>query len=141
MNRVWILGLMAAACQAPAPEPASDVPDATKDSVVATTTPDPRVASAQERLQSGGDRDSAPAAFAIPAEYAALDGFTEAQVRQRLGEPRAERRGGNRAVWVYPVAPEDPTGLYLYFDGGRVDSIRLDEFNGFEGNSALDWLR
>ena len=64
----------------------------------------------------------------------------------RLGAPLAELRLGaadstrTRAVLIYPAAPDEPTGLYLYLHGGRVDSVRGDEFNGFEGNSALHWF-
>ena len=63
-----------------------------------------------------------------------------------LGAPRAELRLGaadstrTRAVLIYPAAPDEPTGLYFYLRGGRVDSVRGDEFNGFEGNSALHWF-
>ena len=78
--------------------------------------------------------------------YQTWIGCNEDQVRARLGARLAELHLGaadsmhTRAVLIYPAAPDEPTGLYLYLRGGRVDSVRRDEFNGFEGNSALHWF-
>lgn len=132
--------LLLSACQTP--EAATPKPAA------ATTAPKnsaDRVASIQERLQQA---DST--ALSLQPIHSQADqtwiARNEAYVRARLGLPLAELRlhaadsTRTKVVLIYPVAPNDPTGLYLYLRGGHVDSVRHDEFNGFEGNSALHWF-
>lgn len=45
-----------------------------------------------------------------------------------------------REVRVYMPYDEDPTGLYIYFLNDRVESFRMDEFNGITNSSLLDYF-
>jgi hypothetical protein len=46
-----------------------------------------------------------------------------------------------REVRVYMPYDEDPTGLYIYFLNDRVQSFRMDEFNGITNSSLLDYFK
>jgi hypothetical protein len=69
----------------------------------------------------------------------ALLGRPPVLIRQVASVPTASRE-----IWVYMPFEEDPTGLYLFFKGDRLDSSRLDEFSGLYGSGLLDleqfWL-
>ncbi len=43
----------------------------------------------------------------------------------------------SREIWIFLPYDEDPTGLYVYFKGGRVHKSRLDEFNGLPGSAIF----
>lgn len=85
------------------------------------------------------------------AETTTLQGETTTRVRELLGEPPhlirsiAVNPAASREIWIYSPYDEDPTGLYLYFKGGTLDSSRQDEFNGLYGSGLLDndqfWLQ
>lgn len=45
-----------------------------------------------------------------------------------------------REVRVYMPYDKDPTGLYIYFLNDRVESFRMDEFNGITNSSLLDYF-
>jgi regulator of replication initiation timing len=70
------------------------------------------------------------------ADTTTLQGESIDDVRQLLGEPpylarsTAANPQNNREVWVYTPFEDDPTGLYLFFKGNRLDSSRQDEFPG-----------
>ncbi len=74
------------------------------------------------------------------AETTTLEGEPIEDVRQLLGEPpylvrsTAADPQNSREVWVYTPFREDPTGLYLFFKGGRLDKARMDEFPGLRGS-------
>ena len=139
--------LAVGACQAPETA-APDIPVAAAAKPAERTAPASnadRVAAIQERLRQTASQTIPPQATNSTA-YQTLIGRNEEQVRARLGVPLAELRLGaadstrTRAVLIYAAMPDEPTGLYLYLSAGRVDSVRGDEFNGFEGNSALHWF-
>ncbi len=157
--RHWVFSLLVlSACQEPdamVPEPAgaqtptpapttAPVPDESTTTVVPATSA-LRAAAIQDLL-----RQPDSTGVARPPALARADstwlGRDEAEVRSSLGSPRAELRLNaanptySKAVLIYPVAPDDPTGLYLFLRSGRVDSVRRDEFNGLEGSSALRWF-
>ena len=85
------------------------------------------------------------------AETTTLEGQSTAELRTLLGEPPflirsiAVQEEASREIWVFVPFDQDPTGLYLYFKGGELDSSRLDEFNGLYGSGLLDseafWLQ
>jgi hypothetical protein len=45
-----------------------------------------------------------------------------------------------REVRVYMPYDEDPTGLYIYFLNDKVESFRMDEFNGITNSSILEYF-
>ena len=147
VNYLLLSLLVLGACQVPetsAPEPPVTAPAGPAARAAPSSSAD-RVAAIQERLRQTSPQ-SMPPRSTNAAAYQTWIGRNEDQVRARLGAPLAELRLGaadsmhTRAVLIYPAAPDEPTGLYLYLRGGRVDSVRHDEFNGFEGNSALHWF-
>lgn len=79
-----------------------------------------------------------------------LTGRLVNEVKTLLGEPPVLVRSiaanpeYSREVWIYLPYEDDPTGLYIYFKGGRVVKTRLDEFNGLEGSAIFEdrdfWL-
>ncbi|UMZ74060.1 hypothetical protein [Natranaerofaba carboxydovora] len=77
-------------------------------------------------------------------ETTTLEGESISTVRGILGEPPflvrsiAVEEENNREVWVYLPHEEDPTGLYLFFKGNRLDSSRLDEFPGLPASYIWD---
>ncbi len=78
------------------------------------------------------------------AETTTLTGKPVEDVRQLLGEPPFLVRSTaadpqfSREVWVYTPFDQDPTGLYLFFKGGRLDKSRIDEFQGLRGSFIWD---
>ena len=78
------------------------------------------------------------------AETTTLEGESLEDVRQLLGEPpylvrsTAADPRQNREVWVYGPFPDDPTGLYLFFKGDRLDKARIDEFPGLRESSIWE---
>lgn len=73
-----------------------------------------------------------------------LKGESTARVRELLGEPPflirsiAVNPQFNREIWIFAPFDQDPTGLYLFFKGGQLDSAELNEFNGLYGSGLLD---
>jgi hypothetical protein len=142
-----ILALLLVSC---ASEPKAD--SATADSTAAPSTSD-KIASIQERLQG---QDADPTALDEPvyridqerfAPFRLNDGRLEfrgrslADVENALGKPFDSKQSGDRAVVLYRVYPDDATALYLFAKGGTVERFRLDEFNGWDGSSALTWFQ
>ncbi len=78
------------------------------------------------------------------AETTTLEGEPVENVRQLLGEPPFLVRStavdpqASREVWVYTPFEQDPTGLYLFFKGGRLDKALLDEFPGLRNSFIWD---
>jgi hypothetical protein len=78
------------------------------------------------------------------AEETTLTGESTNRVRELLGRPPvlirsiAANQQFNREIWVYMPFDEDPTGLYLFFKGDRLDSSLKNEFNGLYGSGLLD---
>lgn len=78
------------------------------------------------------------------AETTTLEGEPIEDVRRLLGEPPFLVRStavdpqNSREVWVYTPFADDPTGLYLFFSGGRLEKSRLDEFPGLRGSFIWD---
>lgn len=78
------------------------------------------------------------------AETTTLAGKTTAEIRELLGEPPVLIRSSavvaeaSREIWIYAARQEDPTGLYLFFKGDRLDESRLDEFNGLPNSGLLE---
>lgn len=68
---------------------------------------------------------------------------TVEQVAELLGQPPFLVRSTafspehSREVWIFLPYEGDPTGLYLYFKGGRFHKSRLDEFNGLPGSAVF----
>ena len=69
-----------------------------------------------------------------------LAGMTRDELLEVLGCPLHSMRLGAvgnpayiRELWVYHPYDEDPTGLYIWLQGGVFHASRLDEFNGFWG--------
>jgi len=85
------------------------------------------------------------------AETTTLAGETVSKVRELLGEPPVLIRSiaanpqFSREIWVYHPYAEDPTGLYLFFKGGKLHSSMLNEFSGLYTSGLLDqedfWLK
>lgn len=79
-----------------------------------------------------------------------LTGRLVNELKTLLGEPPVLVRSiaanpeYSREVWVYFPYEDDPTGLYIYFKGGRVTKTKLDEFNGLVGSAIFEdrdfWL-
>ncbi len=73
-----------------------------------------------------------------------LKGESTARVRELLGEPPflirsiAVNQEFSREIWIFTPFDQDPTGLYLFFKGGRLDSAILNEFNGLPGSDLLN---
>jgi hypothetical protein len=127
---------MLTACASPDPSPLAQT-DTNPDSIAAATTD--RIASIQDRIRADGPP---PAAIApAPNPYSEWVGRSEADVRAEFGRPVASATQGRKAVLVYHLGTEDATALYLFLDGERVSELKLDEFNGLVGSSALDWLQ
>ncbi len=82
-------------------------------------------------------------AYFPTAETTTLTGESTTRVRQLLGEPPflirsiAANPEFNREIWIFNAYPEDPTGLYLFFKAGKLDSSRLDEFPGLYNSGLL----
>lgn len=141
--------LLALALLSCAAEPRSESGPA--DTFSQTGTSD-RIASIQERLQT---QDAGQATLDEPvyridqprfAPFRLSDGRLEfrgrtlADVEQALGKAFDSKQSGDRAVWLYRVYPDDSTTLYLFAKNGTVERFRLDEFNGWDGSSALSWF-
>lgn len=141
-----ILLLLLVSC---ASEPKSE--SVSTDTSAVPTTSD-KIASIQERLQS---QDAGQATLDEPeyridqprfAPFRLSDGRldfrgrTLSDVRQALGEPFDSKQSGDRAVVLYRIYPDDSTTLYLFAIGGTIERFRLDEFNGWDGSSALSWF-
>ena len=141
-----LIALLFVACSA---EPKTD---AVPSDTTATPSTSDKIASIQERLQGA---DEASEALEEPvyridqerfAPFRLSDGRIEfrgrslADVEKALGEPFDSKQSGDRAVVLYRVYPDDSTALYLFAKGGTVERFRLDEFNGWEGSSALSWF-
>jgi len=69
-----------------------------------------------------------------------LSGMTRDELLEVLGCPLHSMRLGAvgnpayiRELWVYHPYDEDPTGLYIWLQGGVFHASRLDEFSGFWG--------
>ena len=73
-----------------------------------------------------------------------LEGETTQSVEELLGKPPYMIRSiavnpeFSREIWVFIPYQEDPTGLYLFFQGSRLTDSRLDEFQGLFGSGLLD---
>ncbi|MBS3900398.1 MAG: hypothetical protein KGZ54_00050 [Dethiobacter sp.] len=73
-----------------------------------------------------------------------LKGESTARVRELLGEPPflirsiAVNPEFSREIWIFTPFDQDPTGLYLFFKGGKLDSAELNEFNGLPGSDLLN---
>jgi FtsZ-binding cell division protein ZapB len=80
-----------------------------------------------------------------------LTGEPVSRIQALFGEPPflirsiAANPAASREIRIYLPGGEDPTGVYLFFKGGRLHSSRIDEFNGLYGSGLLDdedfWLR
>jgi hypothetical protein len=127
------------------------------DSVPAEPTATPstsdKIASIQERLQ-GQDTDVGTleepdyridqerfAPFRLSDGRIEFRGRSLADVEKMLGKPFDSKQSGDRAVVLYRVYPDDATALFLFAKGGTVERFRLDEFNGWNGSSALTWFQ
>ena len=107
-----------------------------------TTTPVPQIS---RKPRSGWEQ------YFPTAETTTLQGETTDRVRELLGEPPylirsiAVNTAASREIWIFTPYDEDPTGLYLFFKGGTLDSSRQDEFGGLYGSGLLDldpfWLQ
>lgn len=81
--------------------------------------------------------------FPTPTETT-LMGESVSEVKNLLGEPPVLVRSTaadpnySREIWIYMPYDEDPTGLYVYFKGGKVVKSCLDEFNGLVGSSIWE---
>jgi hypothetical protein len=69
-----------------------------------------------------------------------LSDMTRDELLEVLGCPLHSMRLGAlgnpayvRELWVYHPYDEDPTGLYVWLQGGVFHASRLDEFTGFWG--------
>lgn len=69
-----------------------------------------------------------------------LTGMTRDELAEVLGCPLHSMRLGAvgnpayiRELWIYLPYDEDPTGLYIWLQGGVFHASRLDEFSGFSG--------
>ncbi len=73
-----------------------------------------------------------------------LMGESTARVRELLGEPPflirsiAVNPESSREIWIFSPFDQDPTGLYLFFKGGKLDSTESNEFNGLQGADLLN---
>ncbi|MBT9148458.1 MAG: hypothetical protein DDT32_02232 [Syntrophomonadaceae bacterium] len=73
-----------------------------------------------------------------------LMGESTARVRELLGEPPflirsiAVNPEFSREIWIFTPFDQDPTGLYLFFKGGKLDSTESNEFNGLQASDLLN---
>lgn len=142
----FLLALFLMSCSQ---EPKTDAAPA--DSTAAPSTSD-KIASIQERLQGAEEASDAleEPVYRIDQErfapFRLSDGRIEfrdrtlTDVEKALGKPFDSKQSGDRAVVLYRVYPDDATALYLFTKDGIVERFRLDEFNGWEGSSALSWF-
>ncbi len=113
------------------------------------TAPD-KISSIQDRLRQSEDTLSPDPgyqidlpqfdAFRTEAGTVRFEGKTLAEVTSALGEPFTSRVSGTKSVLLYRVYPDDSTALYLFMKDDVVEQFRLDEFNGWDGSSALNWF-
>lgn len=72
-----------------------------------------------------------------------LRGETTEAVKELLGRPPylirsiAVNPEFSREIWVFIPYEEDPTGLYLFFQGHQLTASRLDEFQGLHRSDLL----
>lgn len=115
----------------------------------AETAPD-KISSIQDRLRQA-DEDLSPDpdyridlprfdAFRTEAGTVRFEGKTLVDITSALGEPFTSRESGSKSVLLYRVYPDDSTALYLFMKDDVVEQFRLDEFNGWDGSSALNWF-
>lgn len=73
-----------------------------------------------------------------------LKGESTARVSELLGEPPflirsiAVNQEFSREIWIFSPFDQDPTGLYLFFKAGKLDSAELNEFNGLQASNLLE---
>lgn len=132
------------------------------DDTVSNPQTDDRISSAQQKLRdqleqsSDDDQPQSPSTYRLdvaPYNYFAdRDGFVSFQgrtleeIQHILGEapivvkqsvPGAPIR---KEVRVYLPYKEDPTGLYLFIQNEVVLDFKLDEFNGIQNSSVLEFF-
>ncbi len=139
-----LLGVFALSCAAP------EVPKVESVDTTVTVTADDKISDIQERLRAGNNTSIDEPTYRIDQERFApfrkadgtidLRGRSVKEVRAALGEPFTSKHSGSKSVLLYRVYPDDSTALYLFVNGSVVDRFRLDEFNGWEGSSALSWF-
>ena len=141
-----LIALFFVACSS---EPKTDA--VSTDTTAAPSTSD-KIASIQERLQGADEASDALeehvyridqerfAPFRLSDGRIEFRGTSLADVKKALGEPFDSNQSGDRAVLLYRVNPDDASALYLFAEDGTVERFRLDEFNGWEGSSALSWF-
>jgi len=139
---VCVTLLVASCSSTPDPDPKPIEPQT-------ETAPD-KISSIQDRLRQAEDgltpdpgyRIDQPRfdAFRTEAGTVRFEGKTRAEVTSALGEPFTSRESGNKSVLLYRVYPDDSTALYLFMKDDVVEQFRLDEFNGWDGSSALHWF-
>lgn len=135
--------LVMASCSS-TPDSKSNLPEQKNESA-----PD-KISSIQDRLRQNEDTLSADPGYRIDQPRfdsfrtetgtVRFEGKTLAEITSALGEPFSSRESGNKSVLLYRVYPDDSTALYLFMKDDVVEQFRLDEFNGWDGSSALHWF-
>lgn len=148
--KIVLPSLIALSLLSCASEPKADTTSV--DSTATSSTSD-KIASIQERLQGQDAEMPAPeepvyridqerfTPFRLSDGRLEFRGRTLTEIKKALGEPFDSKQSGDRAVVLYRVYPDDATALYLFASGGTVERFRLDEFNGWDGSSALTWFQ
>lgn len=139
-----LLGVFALGCNTPEVQKVESV------DTTATVTADDKILDIQERLRAGSEPSIDEPTYRIDQERFApfrkadgtidLRGRSVDEIRSALGEPFTSKHSGSKSVLLYRVYPDDSTALYLFVNGSVVERFRLDEFNGWEGSSALSWF-
>ena len=84
--------------------------------------------------------------FADSEGYVTFKGRTLAEIQQILGDApivvKQSIKGApiRKEVRVYMPYSEDATGLYLFIQNEIVQDFRLDEFNGIQNSSILEFF-
>lgn len=130
------------------------------DDIHSIQNTDERISSAQQKLRdqleqsNGGDQsppqyrlDVAPYNYFADQEgFISFQGRTLEEIQRILGDapiivkqsvPGAPIR---KEVRVYLPYNEDPTGLYLFIQNEIVQDFKLDEFNGIQNSSIMEFF-
>lgn len=84
-------------------------------------------------------------AYFPTANSTTLLGKSTDEVERLLGAPLALVRQFDKEVWIYSPFEDDPTGMLVFFERGKLVQSRTDEFNGVRSNTTWQdeefWFR
>lgn len=84
--------------------------------------------------------------FADDEGYLDMAGVSLDEVQKVFGDPPIQVRQSvdgapvRKEVRVYMPYKEDATGLYIFFLNEKVESFKMDEFNGIQNSTVMDYF-